>query len=62
MRFDTADEEMRRAYGKAEGECRDCKNRDGNYCGLTTRRRKCSDYGQACGRFADAGKYKFVVR
>lgn len=59
----TADEEMRRVYGAdRDHECRDCGNRDNSYCRLTNRRRKCTDYGFACGRFKESGKYKFVVK
>lgn len=60
----TADEEMRLAYGKkADAECHDCGNRDGSYCSLTNKRRKCSEYGGfACGRFTQSTKYKFTVR
>ncbi len=70
-----ADEEMRAAYGEdKKHECSSCANRiskeafvtaqtnGGAYCALTNKRRKCSDYGFACGRFADAGRYQFVVR
>jgi len=59
----TADEEMRLAYGAImENQCRDCKKRDGSYCKLTNKRRKCTYYGYACGRFEKSDKYRFVVK
>jgi len=58
----TADEEMRRAYGTfPDGECRNCARRDNGYCGLTNKRRKCSEYGMACKKFIKSDRYKFVV-
>jgi hypothetical protein len=59
----TADEEMRMAYGELkDSDCQDCVHIQGNYCDLTTMRRKCSGYGSACKRFEQSGKYKFVVK
>jgi hypothetical protein len=59
----TADEEMRAAYGiDKDNECRDCKKRDGSYCKLTNKHRKCTDYGYTCGRFEKSDKYRFVVK
>lgn len=65
-----ADEEMRRAYGEdRDHECRDCGNRGSkgaavseSCCVLTNCRRKCSDYGFACAKYKDSGKYRFVVK
>jgi hypothetical protein len=59
----TADEEMRLAYGeKSDEECHECANRNGDYCELTNRRRKCSDYGGfACGKYKKSSKHKFTV-
>lgn len=63
MRFNTADEEMRAIYGSRESsDCKDCKHRDGKYCALTNKRRKCGDYGKGCGKFEESGRYKFVVK
>jgi len=59
----TADEEMCMAYGAApDSKCIDCTRREGGYCVLTNKRRKCSDYGQACKKFIDSNRYKFVVK
>lgn len=72
LNFRYADEEMRAVYGTDQShQCTDCKNRTGreavkatggDYCTLTNKRRKCSSFGFACGRYKESGRYKFVVK
>lgn len=53
-KYEYANDEMKAVYGiDREHRCAACENREGNVCTKTNGKRKCSSYGDACGKYVE---------